>query len=368
LLLLQGAAAATLAWVIARRFAGHEDPFFAPIAAVVALSFARGERGLSAVRMVGGVAIGITAGELTVLVLGSGFLSLGLATFIAAVAVHTLGAGNRLMRNQAASAAILTVVVAGGEAGFQRLIDVLIGAGVALVFTQLVFSPEPVAFVRRAEADALTSMANGLRLTAAALEHGEGDLPEVAVEQLRSVRDHLVELGRVRMAGTRVARHSLIWRFRTPWTVQVSGDARRLDLLGASCLMLIRTAIALSPAERQIVAPRMRELADVLTMLATDLGDRQVIQDAVNSAAGIAHHLILEETSMGLTMAAAVASVRMAAYDIMLFGGANVEDAQTALREGADELRIVDTPERPPIPPVSARVPRFTRRRRRRDD
>jgi hypothetical protein len=317
--------------------------------------------------MVGGVAIGITAGELMVVVLGSGSLSLGLAMFIAAVTVHTLG-GNRLMRNQAASAAILTVAVAGGEAGFQRLIDVLIGAGVALVFTQLLFSPEPVAFVRRAETDALIGMANGLRLTATALERGEVELPQVAVEQLRSVRDHLVELGRVRRAGARVARHSLIWRFRTPWAVRETEDAGRLDLLGASCLMLIRTAVALSPAERQIVAPRMRELAKVLTALTTDLGDRQVMRDAVNSAASIAHHLILDETSIELTTAAAVASVRMAAYDIMLFGGANLEDAQTALRGGAEELRVIDTPKRSPIPPVSARVPRLTRRRHRRDD
>jgi hypothetical protein len=169
------------------------------------------------------------------------------------------------------------------------------------------------------------------------------------------------------MAGTRVARHSLIWRFRTPWAVRESEDAGRLDLLGASCLMLIRTALALGPAERQIVAPRMHELANVLTALASDLGDRQVMQDAVNSAASIAHHLP-EETSIGWTTTAAAASLRMAAYDVMLFGGANVEDAQTALRGGTEDLRLLDTPRRSPIPPVSARAPRFTRRRRRRDD
>ena len=52
--------------------------------------------------------------------------------------------------------------MADGEAGFQRLVDALIGAGVALVFTQIRFSPEPVALLRRAEAAALADMADGL--------------------------------------------------------------------------------------------------------------------------------------------------------------------------------------------------------------
>lgn len=52
---LQATAAATLAWVIAKEGLGHEDPFFASIAAVIALSTSLGERGLNALRLVQGV-------------------------------------------------------------------------------------------------------------------------------------------------------------------------------------------------------------------------------------------------------------------------------------------------------------------------
>lgn len=45
LLLLQTTAAATVAWIAARVLAGHDDPFFAPIATLVALSQPLGERG-----------------------------------------------------------------------------------------------------------------------------------------------------------------------------------------------------------------------------------------------------------------------------------------------------------------------------------
>lgn len=138
--LVQATAAATVAWVIAVRIGGHDAPFFAPIAAVVALNFGRGERGRNAVRLVFGVCIGIVFGELTVVVLGGGWDGLALATFVALFIAQALGA-NRLMRVQAAAGAILTIAAADGGAGVNRLIDALIGAGVALVFTQVLFPP-----------------------------------------------------------------------------------------------------------------------------------------------------------------------------------------------------------------------------------
>jgi uncharacterized membrane protein YgaE (UPF0421/DUF939 family) len=117
--LAQAAAAATVAWVIALRIGDHGAPFFAPIAAVVALSFGRGERGRNALRLVFGVCIGIVVGELTVVVLGSGWEGLALAMFVALVIVQALGA-NRQMRVQAAAGAILTIAAADGEAGWTR--------------------------------------------------------------------------------------------------------------------------------------------------------------------------------------------------------------------------------------------------------
>jgi uncharacterized membrane protein YgaE (UPF0421/DUF939 family) len=67
-----GTTAATAAWVIARRLGDHPDPFFAPIAAVVALNASRGERSSNAVRLLVGVVVGIVAGELAIGFLGAG--------------------------------------------------------------------------------------------------------------------------------------------------------------------------------------------------------------------------------------------------------------------------------------------------------
>ena len=79
--LLQGTAAATLAWVIARYGLDHQQPFFAPVAAVIALNASLGERGVNAVRLLQGVVTGIVAGELVLNLIGSGWLRQFRVTF-----------------------------------------------------------------------------------------------------------------------------------------------------------------------------------------------------------------------------------------------------------------------------------------------
>jgi Fusaric acid resistance protein-like len=76
----QQTAAAVIAWMIAVHFAGHSEPFFAPIAAIVGLNVTGGRRGSNAVRLLIGVVVGIAVAELVVefgwrsLVFGAGDL------------------------------------------------------------------------------------------------------------------------------------------------------------------------------------------------------------------------------------------------------------------------------------------------------
>jgi uncharacterized membrane protein YgaE (UPF0421/DUF939 family) len=116
--LLQATAAASVAWAIARQIGNHPQPFFAPIAAVIALNAERGQRGLNALRLLSGVFIGIFAAELTLISIGGGYAGIALATFVATLAARAIG-GTRIVVAQAASGAILTVATAGG-AGINR--------------------------------------------------------------------------------------------------------------------------------------------------------------------------------------------------------------------------------------------------------
>ena len=340
--LLQSTAAATLAWFIALAIGDHPDPFFAPIAAVIAMNAERGQRGINALRLLTGVFIGIIAAEATLLALGGGYGRLALAVLLATVAARALG-GARIVMAQAASAAILTVATAGGEGGIERLIDAAIGAGVALVFTQVLFSPEPVALLRRAEANALASLAEGLRLTAAALERDDDGVAEDAVTKLREVRDDLSSLAEVRDASERVVRHSVVWRSRTAPVVHEVENAGHLDLLVTSCVMLVRAAIALEPAESAEVATSVKTLAEAVAELAGSPGDKEVRQQAAETALDLVRSpvfpgdrsLAAEATSMALLTVAT---------DLMVFAGVDQEMAAAAVEAGTGELPVAAPP------------------------
>jgi len=346
--LLQSTAAATAAWVIARQLNDHPDPFFAPIAAVVALNASRGERGANAVRLVIGVVVGITAGELAISTLGGGYGTLALATFAAMAVAVALG-GARITIGQAGVSAILTVAVADGQAGPERLVDALIGAGVALVFTQVLFSPEPVGLLRRAETAALADMADGLELTARALERDDDELAERAISSLRDLRDRLAELRRSQHASSRVVRHSLLWRTRMAPVVRERENAGYLDLLGGSCLLLARTALTMGPAERQRLAPNVRELAGAIADLARAPGDRPTRQQAADRALDLARWLAGNPLQSQAALDASVA-IRMVATDVMVFAGVDPGQAADAVQEGRRDLKVPDSPPTPRMP------------------
>jgi len=337
--LLQGTAAATTAWVIAKYVLGHEQPFFAPIAALVALNTSLGERGLNAVRLLQGVILGIVIGEATLAVLAGGYGSMAVAILAATALARAFG-GTRIVVAQAAVGAILTVAVADSEAGVERLTDALVGVGVALVFSQLLFAPEPVALLRRAEAAVLERLAGGLALTARALEQDDDALATQAIVALRELPDDVTELRRMRRASARVARRTLVWRAHRALVVRESENADHLDLLAGSCVLLARFAPSLSSPERRALEPSVRDLAGVLAELAHELGDRETRQRAAERAIEVANAVPGADAPAGSALALAVTGVRLVATDVMVFAGVNLDDALEAVREGILERRV----------------------------
>ena len=353
--LIQGTAAATAAWVIARYVLDHEEPFFAPIAALVALNTSLGERGLNAVRLLEGVILGIVVGELTLAALGRGYGSMAIAILAATALARGLG-GTRIVIAQAGVSAILIVAVIDAEAGIERLSDALIGAGVALVFSQLLFSPEPVALMRRAEAAVLERIAHGLSLTARALEQDDKELAEQAIAAMRELPDDVAELRRARRASSRVARRTLVWRGQNALVVREKENADHLDLLAGSCLLLARFAPSLSSPDRLRIEPSVRGLASVLAELAEELGDRETRQRAADRALEVAKSVPGADSPAGSTLALAVTGVRLVATDLMVFAGVNLDDAFEAVREGLIEQRVAA-----PAPTARRRLNRLRR-------
>jgi uncharacterized membrane protein YgaE (UPF0421/DUF939 family) len=100
---VQQTAAATLAWLLAVHLAEHREPFFASIAALVALNTPLGGRGFNAVRLLLGVLVGIATGEIVMQVMGGGYGTLAVAVFVAMALARALDS-TRIVIAQAGSA------------------------------------------------------------------------------------------------------------------------------------------------------------------------------------------------------------------------------------------------------------------------
>ena len=341
--LAQQAVAAMLAWIIATHLVDHREPFFAPMAAVIALNAPLGERGGNALRLLQGVVIGIVIGELAVGTLGSTAGALLLGTYLSTLLARALG-GTALSVAQAAASAILTIVIANGHAGPDRLIDALIGGGVALVFSQIVFPPQPVRLLQRAEAGALNGVADALDLTAKAIEEDDPALRERALDGIRHIRDQMTDLARTRRASPRVASRSTAWRSQLDPVVKETENAGQLDLLGSSVLAVVRGAAAAGRESIELVARAIRELASVLRELAREPGDRATRQQAADSALKVARRLQADERVRGAApdsaLAAIIAAVRAVAADTMIYAGVDPDEATEAIESGAGDLEV----------------------------
>lgn len=167
----QAAIAAGIAWELAILLPGHARPFFAPIAAVVALGADRGRRGRQAVELVVGVVLGIATGTLVVLAAGAGAWQLVLAT-LAATTVATWSGGRPVVVTQAAASAILVVALhhPADHLALQRLVDAAIGGGIAILFAQVLFPVDPLKMLRDAMRALSGQLASALDEVAGALE------------------------------------------------------------------------------------------------------------------------------------------------------------------------------------------------------
>lgn len=188
----QCAVAAALAWFVAADVLGHAMPFFAPVAAVVALGTSFGHRLRRVAEVAVGVALGVFIGDMLVLLLGSGWWQVGLVVVIG-MAIAILLDGGQLIVTQAAVQGIIVTALAsetGAGQPIERWIDALIGGAFALLAAAVV----PGAALRRPGEQAavvVRKIAALLRAAADVMGHGE---VEPALELLADARstDRLV--------------------------------------------------------------------------------------------------------------------------------------------------------------------------------
>ncbi|WP_242122007.1 FUSC family protein [Sphingomonas lacusdianchii] len=168
--------AAVLSWWAARTLFGDHPPVFAAIAAIVCLSPGIPSHGRQAIGMLVGVSLGIGVGEFARSLPIDPTLRIAVVTPMAMLAAASFGL-NAVMIIQAGASAVIVVAGEQAGAGLQRVADAAVGGGIGLLFSQFLFTPDPVAMVDRAGECWLRSRARGgreMRAAAAALDDAIG--------------------------------------------------------------------------------------------------------------------------------------------------------------------------------------------------
>ena len=284
----QAAAAAALAWFIARHVLGHPEPFFAPIAAAVALSTSHVQRARRSVQMVVGVLLGIGIAELLHPLIGSGGFAIGVVVLVALFAAVALGIGfvgeGMMFFNQAAASAVLVIALHRAGTGSERAVDALVGGAVALVIGVGLFPADPLKLLWGAERGVLGAL---LRVLAqrSQIEAGGSDDGEQGEQEAMAAADpdmgwalsasHEVHarLGALTQARSTARASVRIAPRRIPMRATVEIEERRVAgiyLLASAVLSLMRTTLELDRRGGQIepaCALDLSDLADALRAL-----------------------------------------------------------------------------------------------------
>ena len=264
--------AAALAWWIAHRVLGHPQPFFAPIAAAIALSSARTQRARRSTQMVTGVLLGIGIAEALQAILGTSTVALGVIVFVTMLVARTVGVSfigeGMMFVNQAAASAILVIALHRHGTGAERAIDAVVGAGVAVVVGVLLFPADPLRLVRNAENAVLSSLAGGVRDVLRALREKKPATPEWTLAQSAEIHARLARLDQARRTAGALARVApRRWRVRDEVAEE---DARvaHMDLLANTVLTLIRASATAVDAEERLSAHLDHQLSQLSELLA----------------------------------------------------------------------------------------------------
>jgi uncharacterized membrane protein YgaE (UPF0421/DUF939 family) len=270
--LSQTALAAAVAWYVAHDLLGHAQPFFAPIAAAVALSTNHAQRSRRTVQMVVGVLLGIGVSELLHPLVGNGAVAIGVVVLVTLFAAVALGVGfvgeGMMFVNQAAASAVLVIALHKAGTGGERAIDALIGGAVALAIGVGLFPVEPLKLLWAAETGVLKAVAEILeRDSGGAGEERGMDWVLTASHEIHARLTTLTQARGTARTVVRVAPRRLKMR---PIVEAEERRVARLYLLASSVLALARTEMDLDDLELE-PSGRLQQGIDTLARAVREL-------------------------------------------------------------------------------------------------
>jgi uncharacterized membrane protein YgaE (UPF0421/DUF939 family) len=334
--ILQTAVAATAAWCIALITLPDARPSFAAIAAVVSLGASHGQRGTKALQLVAGVVLGLSVASALVSMIGTGALQIGVMVALAMTVAVLLGGGEMLTAEAAVSAILLVSLDPGASESFtfSRILEGLIGGGVAFAVGSLLFPSDPVLPVSRAAQAVLAGLGRTLERLAASIDAGDAGAASEALQAARSLDSELAAFHQALAQGRETGRVSPRRRQVMAELDRYAGSFAQVDYAIRDTRVLARhTVRGLRSGEPapEMLSDAVRELARSVWSLAASY-DRP---DEINSAhahALRAGSLASEDNTVG-----ALGQVRSTAVDLRraadLVVDKTIEDVQAPTEE-----------------------------------
>jgi uncharacterized membrane protein YgaE (UPF0421/DUF939 family) len=334
--ILHSAVAASLAWLVATEVVGHEQPFFAPISAVITLGLTVGQRRRRAIELAIGVSVGIAIADALVAAIGTGTWQIGIVVALAMAAAALVGGGS-MLASQAGASAVLVATLQPPEGGFafDRVVDALVGGGMALLVSSLLLPVDPLRLVRESTQPVLNRLVAALGQIATALTTRQpeaADAALVAVARVDGAHESLVE---TLDAAGEAARLSPQRRGSLEGIDRVAVAAGELGRAIENVRALARGAVraanlddAIPPEAVQAVQKLARSAEALRDYLEGE--DPDPAREAAVEAAALAN-AVLEATG-NLSALHIVGQIRLIAVDLLRATGLERARAQEAVR------------------------------------
>ncbi|MCA1728996.1 MAG: FUSC family protein [Actinobacteria bacterium] len=346
--ILQTAVAAGVAWLLTYLILGRWQPEFAPIAAVISLGLAAGQRGRRAVELTLGVAFGVAIADLLVSFIGVGPVQGAVIVALAMAATVFFGRGELGVNEAAISAMILMITFQSSGAGFppDRFLEALIGGGTALLVNALL-PINPELMVERAVHPIFNESVAVLEETAAALDDGDLERAERALAKARAIDARVSGFKEALEAGHETARFAPPRRRALRHLDLYAAAADQIDLTVRNVRGLARAALSVVHSGNPAPGPlpvALRDLARATEALAAYLETLDEPEDARRfalQAARSATTLLKEREDLATDLATNAFVDQILSATVDLLGGTGMDRA--AALQAIDEVQNSDS-------------------------
>ncbi|MDO4911459.1 MAG: FUSC family protein [Corynebacterium sp.] len=340
--IIQGGAAAGLAYFLAHNVMGHEEPFFAPMAAVIVLGITGDGRLRRALELDMGVAIGVGFGSFFVNHVGTGLWQMPVMVMIA-LAIALFIDKSVIVFSQAALGAVLiaTILPPGSGGGGERMFDALVG-GLCGVLVIALIPTSPLKGARLEVSRVFGLIHTSLMDVHAGLMANDPTVIREALAKVRGCQASInMMLAKAQEGHESMMVSPLLWRQRKRVNDlvrilnPVDNAMRNTRVLTRRALILVEDGEHVSRDQLAIIeelATIAHRLQDMYTTDG-DIDEMREIPVLESRLKILGAHLGLEVAEgRGLSAQAILAQTRSLTVDLMVVTGMSRREAQSHLK------------------------------------